>query len=37
MLRFSADLFPDDTLARAVIMNPSLILIAATILVLMYN
>lgn len=37
VLRFSADLFRDDTLARAVIMNASLILIAATILVLIYN
>jgi len=37
MLRFSADLFRDDTLALAVIMNASPILIAATILVLMYN
>jgi hypothetical protein len=37
MLRFSAGLFRDDTLARAVIMNASLILIAATILVLIYN
>jgi len=37
MLRFSADLFRDDTLARAVIMNASLILIAATILLLIYN
>jgi hypothetical protein len=35
--RFSADLFRDDALARAVIMNASLILIAATILILMYD
>jgi len=37
MLRFSADLFRDDTLARAVIMNASLVLIATTILLLIYN
>jgi hypothetical protein len=37
IFRFSADLCRDDTLARAVIMNASLILIAATILILMYD
>ena len=35
IFRSSADLFRDDTSARAVIMNASLILIAANILILM--
>lgn len=37
IFRFSADLFRDDTLIRAVMMNASLILIAATIIMFMYN
>jgi len=35
--RLNADLFRDDTMVRAVIMNASLVLIAATILVFVYN
>lgn len=36
-LQFSADLFRDDTLGRAVVLNAVLVLIAATILVVLFN
>ena len=36
-LQFSADLFRDDTLGRAVILNAVLVLIAAIILVVLIN
>ncbi|WP_336952014.1 TPM domain-containing protein [Sphingobium aromaticivastans] len=37
ILQFSADLFRDDTLGRAVMLNAVLVLIAATILVVLFN
>jgi hypothetical protein len=36
-LQFSTDLFRDDTLGRAVILNAALVLIATTILVVLIN